>query len=74
MFGINCNDALELYAGSVNPNTAACIKPSELNLGSLRSVTGTAIFKRSMSPPFGKKLFTNGLPAASGLPPLPVAN
>ena len=64
-----------LYAASVNPNTAACINPSELNLGSLRGVTGTAMFNLNISPNIGKKLLINGLPAVSGLPSvLPVAN
>nr|GFC68727.1 hypothetical protein [Tanacetum cinerariifolium] len=45
-----------------------------LQSGELRGVAGTAMFRRSMSPITGKKLLMNGLPAASGLPPLPVAN
>ena len=54
--------------GSVKPNTAACTKPSELKSGSFRGVTGTAIFKRNISPKVGKKLLMKGLPADNGLP------
>src|SRR5438309_11903989 len=64
-----------LNLGLVNPNTAALSKPSRLNAGLFLGVGGTAILRRNISPPFGRKLLMNGLPAASGLPKgLPVAS
>ena len=63
-----------LYLGSVNPKTQVCIRPSELKSAEFRSVTGTAIFNRSISPPLGKKLLMNGFPFANGFPFFPVAN
>ena len=75
MFGMNSILVLVLYIGSTKPNTAACTSPRELNFASVLFVAGTAIFRRSISPPFGRKLLTKGLPAASGFPAgLPVAN
>nr|GFD25269.1 hypothetical protein [Tanacetum cinerariifolium] len=60
--------------GSVRPSTAAASRPWLLKSAELRGVAGTAMFRRSMSPRVGKKLLMNGLPGASGLPFLPVAN
>ena len=37
-------------------------------------VTGTAIFNRNISPPFGRKLLMKGFPFAKGFPFFPVAN
>ena len=47
---------------------------NELKLGSFRGVGGTAIFKRNMSPPLGRKLLTKETPAAGGFHFFPVAS
>ena len=74
MFGMNWILVLVLNLESSKPKTAACINPSELKSGEVRGVAGTAIFRRSISPPLGRKLLMKGFPAASGFPPLPVAS